>query len=110
VPFSLRIHGDCTDPKRNEYDGTVVVKGVTYRLRGARVWKARDSRGNLIPDAYLVSHDYLSDVANLDYNDNMYFVANLRPRPGPTRFRPWRRLPPRWISGNGRCCRRLRCP
>ncbi len=88
VPFSLRIHGDCTDPKRNEYDGTVVVKGVTYPLRGARVWKARDSRGNLIPDAYLVSHDYLSDVANLDYNDNMYFVANLRPEAGPNSVSP----------------------
>ncbi len=83
VPFSLRISGDCTDPKRNEYGGAVTVRGVTYPMRGARVWKARDSRGNLIPDAYLVSHDYLGEEANLDYNDNVYFVANLRPEEGP---------------------------
>ncbi len=88
VPFSLRISGDCTDPKRNEYEGTVVVKGITYHMRGARVWKARDSRGNLIPDAYIISHDYLSDEANLDYNDNVYFVANLRPEAGPNSVSP----------------------
>ena len=88
VPFSLRISGDCTDPQRNGYAGTVVVKGVTYPMRGARVWKARDSRGNFIPDAYLVSHDYLSDEANLDYNDNVYFVSNLRPEAGPNSVSP----------------------
>lgn len=82
VPFSIRIGGDCTDPARNTYKGTVTVNGVVYPLRGARVWKARDANSNIIPNAYFISHDYLSSTANLDYNDNLYYVSNIKPETG----------------------------
>jgi hypothetical protein len=82
VPFSLRIGGDCTDPARNTYKGTVTVNGVVYPMRGARIWKARDANGNIIPHAYFISHDYLSATANLDYNDNLYYVSNIKPELG----------------------------
>ncbi|MDO1446915.1 malectin domain-containing carbohydrate-binding protein [Rhodocytophaga aerolata] len=82
VPFSLRIGGDCTDPARNSYKGTVTVNGVVYPMRGARIWKARDANSNIIPNAYFISHDYLSTTANLDYNDNLYYISNIKPEVG----------------------------
>jgi hypothetical protein len=82
VPFSFRISGDNTDPVRNAFKGTH-PQGFSYpQLRGARVWKARDWNGNIIPNAYIIAHDYLGGGANLDYNDNMYYVENMRPEVG----------------------------
>ncbi len=50
---------------------------------GVRVWKAFDFGGNLIPDTYIIANDYLGgDFTNYDYNDNMYYVSNIRPETG----------------------------
>lgn len=50
---------------------------------GLRVWKALDAKGNVMPDCYLVSNDYLgSQFTNYDYNDNTYFIKNMRPETG----------------------------
>jgi|GEM_PF-1947953 len=82
VPFALRIGGEFTDPQRNVHPGTVTVSGTTYRMRGVRVWKARDAAGNLIPHAYLFAHESLGSTANFDYNENVYFASNLKPETG----------------------------
>ncbi len=50
---------------------------------GTRVWKAFDANRNIIPNSYIISNDYLGTVfTNYDYNDNMYFVRNVRPESG----------------------------
>jgi hypothetical protein len=74
--FSISISDDSTDPNRNAY------KDFDYKgnpFRGVRVWKARDFEGNIIPNAYIFSHDYLSAEANFDYNDNVYYISNIKP-------------------------------
>ncbi len=50
---------------------------------GIRVWKAIDEKGSIMPNSYIISNDYLgSSSTNYDYNDNMYFVSNIRPEAG----------------------------
>lgn len=63
---------DYTDPKLNP--GGII---------GIRVWKAKDANGNIIPNSYIISNDYLgTQYTNYDYNDNMYFVKNVKPEFG----------------------------
>lgn len=77
VPFGLRIgYNDYTDTLKNP-----------QRRIGIRVWKAIDGNGKLIPNSYIISNDYLgTDVTNYDYNDNMYFVRNIKPELGTAYF------------------------
>ncbi|MEO6456022.1 MAG: malectin domain-containing carbohydrate-binding protein, partial [Ginsengibacter sp.] len=50
---------------------------------GLRVWKAFDQNGILITNSYIISNDYLGTTStNYDYNDNTYFVTNMRPETG----------------------------
>lgn len=50
---------------------------------GIRVWKAIDAKGKIIPNTYIFSNDYLgSTFTNYDYNDNTYFVRNVKPAIG----------------------------
>lgn len=50
---------------------------------GIRVWKAIDANGDIIPNCYIVANDYLdTEFTNYDYNDNMYFITNVRPELG----------------------------
>jgi hypothetical protein len=78
-PFSIRIAGDNTDPNRNGYQGTD-ANGNKYR--GCRIWKAINWKGEIIPNAYIISHDYLGGSSNFDYNDNTYYIENIRPEVG----------------------------
>ncbi len=77
TPFGFRIGStDHTDTLRNP-----------GRKIGIRVWKAIDANGKLISNAYIIANDYLgSDFTNYDYNDNMYFVQNIRPETGSPHF------------------------
>jgi hypothetical protein len=50
---------------------------------GIRVWKAIDTKGNIIPNCYIFSNDYLgTSGTNYDYNDNMHFITNVKPEKG----------------------------
>lgn len=71
--FGLRIGSvDNTDASKNP-----------GKKIGIRVWKAIDPKGNIIPNTYIVSNDYLgSEFTNYDYNDNTYLVRNVRPEKG----------------------------
>jgi hypothetical protein len=54
---------------------------------GIRVWKAIDAKSNIIPNCYIIGNDYLgTSGTNYDYNDNMYFVKNIRPEKGSSFF------------------------
>jgi hypothetical protein len=71
-PFGFAIQNDHTDRNLN------VGKKI-----GFRVWVARDASGNVIPNAYIMSNDYLGSTAtNYDYNDNTYYVENIKPESG----------------------------
>lgn len=49
-------------------------------LVGVRVWKAIDGNGKVIKDVYIVANDYLgTEFTNYDYNDNLYYVTNIKP-------------------------------
>lgn len=61
-----------SDPSKN-YQGKL----------GVRVYKALDANGNIIPNSYILSNDYLgTSSTNYDYNDNAYFVSNVKPWKG----------------------------
>ena len=50
---------------------------------GMRIWKAIDANGNIIPNAYIIGSDYLGNpYTNYDYQDNVYFVRNVKPQTG----------------------------
>jgi hypothetical protein len=52
-----------------------------------RIWKARDADGNIIPNAYIIGADYLgTSYTNYDYQDNVYYVSNVRPETGPAYY------------------------
>jgi hypothetical protein len=54
---------------------------------GIKVWKAFDASGNIIPNAYIIGNDYLATpYTNYDYQDNMYFIKNVRPEKGTAYF------------------------
>lgn len=74
--FSISISDDSSDPARNGYQKADYMGNL---FRGVRVWKARDFEGNIIPNTYIFSHDYLSAEANFDYNDNVYYITNIKP-------------------------------
>ncbi|HEX8676777.1 MAG TPA: malectin domain-containing carbohydrate-binding protein, partial [Segetibacter sp.] len=75
--FGLKIGGnDNTDARQNP-GGKI----------GVRVWKAFDAKRARIPNSYIISNDYLGNpYTNYDYNDNMYFVTNVRPEVGSANF------------------------
>jgi hypothetical protein len=69
--FKIGYH-DWTDARKNP-GGKI----------GIRVWKVYDAKGNIVPNCYIISNDYLgSQYTNYDYNDNMYFIRNIKPAEG----------------------------
>ncbi|MCU7548257.1 DNRLRE domain-containing protein [Chitinophagaceae bacterium LB-8] len=72
--------------KVGKRDHTDTIYNPSRKI-GIRVWKAKDANGRLIPNAYIVSNDYLgTQFTNYDYNDNTYFVTNIRPEVGTANF------------------------
>jgi hypothetical protein len=52
-------------------------------LIGMRILKAMDAKGNIIPNAYFLDCDYLgTQFTNYDYQDNIYYVENIKPESG----------------------------
>jgi hypothetical protein len=52
-------------------------------LIGIRVLKLYGPDGNIVPDAYIMDCDYLGTSAtNYDYQDNVYYVDNIKPDSG----------------------------
>ncbi|MFT2009757.1 malectin domain-containing carbohydrate-binding protein [Pontibacter sp. 13R65] len=74
--FGLKIQKSYTDRSLN-YQGKI----------GVRIWKARDANGNIVPNAYIMAMDYLTSTGvNYDYQDNIYYVSNLKPETGSAHF------------------------
>lgn len=74
-PFDVRVARYSSDPSIGRGNGNL----------GVRFWPLRDRSGQLVPNTYIVAQDFVengcgtSEVANCDYNDNMYVVSNITP-------------------------------
>ncbi|MDB5063531.1 MAG: hypothetical protein JWP67_3374, partial [Mucilaginibacter sp.] len=56
-------------------------------LIGMRILKAIDGAGNIIPNAYIFDCDYLgTQFTNYDYQDNVYYVENIKPESGSANY------------------------
>ncbi|NCD68148.1 OmpL47-type beta-barrel domain-containing protein [Mucilaginibacter agri] len=70
--FGIQIGSSCSDRTKN-YQGLI----------GIRFLKAMDGNGNIIPNAYFLDCDYLgTPYTNFDYQDNIYYVENIKPDGG----------------------------
>jgi hypothetical protein len=71
--FGIKVQRSYSDRTKNFEQGL-----------GLRIWKAVDINGNIIPNAYIIGMDYLtSQFVNYDYQDNIYYVSNIKPETGP---------------------------
>jgi hypothetical protein len=79
TPFGLVVSSSNSDRTKNS-EGKI----------GLRFYKVIDANGNLVPNAYIVGHDYIGNplVTNYDYQDNVYFISNVRPETGSPNFSP----------------------
>ncbi|MFA6086162.1 malectin domain-containing carbohydrate-binding protein [Mucilaginibacter sp.] len=74
--FGLRVGSSSTDRNQN-----------VDSLIGIRILKAFDGQGNIIPNAYFLDCDYLgTPFTNYDYQDNIYYVENMRPDSGTVNY------------------------
>jgi len=75
--FGLKVSGAYSDRTRNS-EGRI----------GLRIWKAVDANGNIIPNSYIVGHDYIGnpDVTNYDYQDNVFYLTNVKPETGSVNY------------------------
>ena len=81
-PFQIYIEG---------YRSTGGNSSWNYRdqMLGVRVYKAVDTRGNVIPNAYIAIQDYVGNGCdqgggNCDWQDNVAYIMNVRPVSKPT--------------------------
>ncbi|MDO1448406.1 malectin domain-containing carbohydrate-binding protein [Rhodocytophaga aerolata] len=75
--FGFKVSASYSDRTRNS-EGKI----------GVRVWKAIDPNGNIIPNAYIIGHDYIGTpgVTNYDYQDNVFYISNVKPEVGAANF------------------------
>lgn len=59
-------------------NSTAPYLNTSHKL-GVRVYKAIDGGGNIVPNTYILANDYLGPQSNYDFNDNMYYVDNIKP-------------------------------
>ncbi|CAN5476165.1 hypothetical protein BH23BAC1_BH23BAC1_35030 [soil metagenome] len=82
--FGFAINADYTDRALNTYSEP--YHGDNNRI-GVRIWKVKDPQGNIVPNAYIIGNDYLGgEWTNYDYNDNLYYISNIRPEVGSAHF------------------------
>lgn len=70
------VLGDCTNRFLNLNDWV-----------GVRIWRLRNSKGDIVPNSFILANDNLSDdpnprFPNFDYNDNLMLLTNVRPELG----------------------------
>ncbi|NJL13329.1 MAG: choice-of-anchor D domain-containing protein [Microscillaceae bacterium] len=79
-PFNITLNNDCTNPGLN-YPNTF-VGDPDPDLVGVRIWKLRNSKGEIVPFTFVMANDVLFANSNFDYNDNLFLVRNVRPEFG----------------------------
>ena len=81
-PFQIYIEGYRST-------GGTPWGSLTNTLLGLRVYKARDAKGAIIPNAYICIQDYVGNGCeqgggNCDWQDNVAYITNVRPVAKPT--------------------------
>ncbi len=75
--FNVSVLNDCSYSNLNPPQGW---RPDTPGEVGIRVWRVVDAQGKVVPNAYIMANDYLgTNFTNYDYNDNVYYVSNIRP-------------------------------
>jgi hypothetical protein len=70
--FGLKVGSSFSDRTQN-YNGLI----------GIRFLKVYDGNGNIVPNAYFMDCDYLgTSFTNYDYQDNIYYIENIKPDSG----------------------------
>ncbi|MDN3550494.1 malectin domain-containing carbohydrate-binding protein [Mucilaginibacter aquaedulcis] len=70
--FGLKV-GSASSDRTQNFNGLI----------GMRILKAMDPKGNIIPNAYFLDCDYLgTQFTNYDYQDNIYYIENIKPDAG----------------------------
>ncbi|MBE9585869.1 T9SS type A sorting domain-containing protein [Mucilaginibacter sp. JRF] len=86
--FGFRVGNSSSDRTQN-YNGLI----------GMRVLKALDEAGNVIPNAYFLNCDILgTSFTNYDYQDNIYYVENIRPDSGSVGYSELVAMPTKTIN------------
>jgi hypothetical protein len=93
-----RISGSSTAPAQGSFNfsgsfGFKIGSAFSDRTKnvngliGIRILKAIDAAGNIIPNAYIFDSDYLgTQFTNYDYQDNVYYVENIKPESGSANY------------------------
>lgn len=88
--FGFRVGSSSTDRTQN-YNGLI----------GIRILKAMDGNGNIIPNAYFFNCDYLgTSFTNYDYQDNIYYVENIKPDEGSLHYADLIATPKKTVNFN----------
>jgi hypothetical protein len=70
--FGIRIQNEWSDPTKNVQEQA--GGGFGHHVR---FWPVKDAAGNVVPNTYLMSMDYLG--VNYDYQDNVFLLRNVTP-------------------------------
>ncbi|HEX8323856.1 MAG TPA: hypothetical protein VF595_08065, partial [Tepidisphaeraceae bacterium] len=70
--------GEYSDPSLNTYNPNN-VNSPRSQGQFLRFFPARDKNGVLIPNTYIMLHDYNRTTTNFDFNDNVYLISNIIP-------------------------------
>ncbi|MGF7042574.1 malectin domain-containing carbohydrate-binding protein [Mucilaginibacter lappiensis] len=74
--FGMKIGSSYSDRTKN-FNGLI----------GIRFLKVMNAAGNIVPNAYIMDCDYLGTSAtNYDYQDNIYYVENIKPDSGSVHY------------------------
>ncbi len=83
--FIWRVDSHWSDDSRNTTAYNSAAFPVNDGGHAMRFYAAKDRNGNLIPDTYIMIHDYTGQsFSNYDYQDNIYVLTNVRPKTGPS--------------------------
>ena len=83
-PNMTKGTGEYSDPTLNSDAGNKDSMGVD-RIPASqfghllRFFPAEDENGVVIPNTYIVLHDYSTSTTNFDFNDEIYLISNIIP-------------------------------
>ncbi|WP_229723777.1 malectin domain-containing carbohydrate-binding protein, partial [Deinococcus aerolatus] len=77
--FGFKVDSENSDPTLNNQTKDRSNGCKDPCGQHVRFFKAKDPKGNVMPNTYLLIMDYAG--INYDYNDNIYLISNIKPAP-----------------------------
>jgi fibronectin type 3 domain-containing protein/regulation of enolase protein 1 (concanavalin A-like superfamily) len=85
IPIIWRVDSHWSEDSRNTNAANPAAFPYPDGGHAMRFYAAKDRSGNLIPNTYIMIHDYTGQsFSNYDYQDNIYILTNVRPKSGPS--------------------------